>query len=148
MSKIVQKIVNGHTRRFILDHFVYNAEVPSLAPGATVSISIPIEADSMFTAVKMSYMSDIAAAAQTDGTRVIPLIRVGIQDSGSGRNLQNTSVPINSIAGNGGLPMVLPVPREFLASSNITITFTNYSAATTYTNTLLSLIGFKSFSQA
>lgn len=145
--KIHQKVVNGVTRKFILDHFIYSGVVAALAPGASASVTIPIEADSMFTLVKSSYVADIAGAAQTEDTRVIPLISVAITDSGSGRNLQNLPVPMSALAGHEGLPMVWPVPREFLASSTITMTFTNTSAATTYNNVVLSLIGFKSFAQ-
>lgn len=146
--KTHQRVINGQVRKFILDHFIYsNVALTSLAPGTSASVTIPIEADSMFTVVKSSYVADILGAAQTDSTRVIPLISVAITDSGSGRQLQNTPVPISSLAGHEGLPMVWPVPREFLASSTITMTFTNNSTGVTYNNVVLSLIGFKSFAQ-
>lgn len=141
----MQMQMDSQGNKFVNDHFVYVASCDSLAAAASFTANISIEADSQFVAVKMSYMADLAGAPQTESTRVIPLIDVYITDSGSGRNLQNTGVPIANIAGEGGLPLVLPVPREFKPSSNISITFRNYSMATTYTNVKLSLIGYKRF---
>jgi hypothetical protein len=129
----------------VKDHFIYRAAVDTLAAGSIKTSIIQIEADSSFVAVKCSYFADIAGAPQTEDTRVIPLVRVQIQDSGSGRNLQNFSIPIDTIAGRGELPFVLPIPREFKASSNIKFTFENYSAATTYANVEFILAGYKTF---
>jgi hypothetical protein len=141
------KLVEKEGRRFVLDHFIYNAPVASLAPGASVSIPVQIQADSMFTVVKCAYFAALAGAGQTDSTRVIPIISVSITDTGSGQSLQNTPVPINSLAGHDGLPMVWPQSREFNANSTIQVTFTNNSAAETYTNVNLAFIGFKAFQQ-
>lgn len=127
------------------DHFIYVCNSGQLAPAGSSTQQIKIEADSQFTAVKLCYMADIAGAAQTDSTKVIPLVRVQIQDSGSGRNLQDVAVPIDSLAGRGELPFVLPIPKIFSANSSIKVTFTNYSAGTTYTNVELAFIGFKTF---
>lgn len=132
-------------QNIIKDHFVYSAKVDTLAAGAIKTSIIQIEADSSFIAVKCSYFADIAGATQTEDSRVVPLVRIQIQDSGSGRNLQNISVPIDTIAGRGELPFVLPIPREFKASANIKVTFENYSAATSYSNVEFVLTGYKTF---
>ncbi len=133
-------------QEIIKDHFIYTARTSTaLAAGASQTVNINLEADANFTAVKMAYFADIAGAAQTEDTKVVPLVRVEIQDSGSGRNLQQIAVPIDSLAGRGNLPFVLPIPRVFSANSTIKVTFTNYSAATSYANVELSFIGFKSF---
>ena len=135
------------SRPYVLDHFISGQTIASLAPGASTTISIPVQADSMFTIVKTSYSVDIASASFTDSTRPIPLINVSITDTGSGSNLQLNPVPLACLAGVAGLPLVWPVPREFKGSSTIQITFTNFSAATTYTNIFLALIGFKTYFQ-
>lgn len=127
------------------DFYIYTARVQNLAPGVSSTQTINIEADANFVAVKMAYMADIAGAAQTNDSRVLPLVRVQIRDSGSGRSLQNIPVPINSVAGQGELPFVLPIPREFSANASINFSFENYSVATTYANVELSLIGYKRF---
>lgn len=131
--------------KIFLDHYVYVGEVASIAAGATVTLNINVEADSSFILDKLAFMADLAGAAQTDSTRVLPLVAVSIKDTGSGRDLQSQPVPITSIAGNGELPFVLPQPRVFTANSTITLTFRNDSAATTYENLTLSLIGRKVF---
>ena len=138
-------IITKDGRKFVQDDFIYGVNVASLAAAASVTQNISIEADSNFLVVKASYFASIAGAAVTDSTRVIPLVSVSITDSGSGRNLQNIPIQISSLAGNDGLPMVWAIPREFKASSNISVTFTNTSAATTYTNLSLALIGVKQF---
>lgn len=127
------------------DFFVYAVEVASLAAAANSTQQFNVEADSDFTLVKMACFADIAGAVQTDSSRVLPLVTLSIFDSGSGRNLQNVAFPLSNIAGSNGLPFVLPIPRLFKARSTVSLTFTNYSAATTYANLYLTLIGFKTF---
>lgn len=137
----VQTDENG--RRFIPDHFTYTAVVQGIAAGASASALINIEANSDFVWLKTAYMADVAGAAQTDSSRVIPLVKVAITDSGSGVNLQNVPVDVSTIAGHEGLPLNLAQPRVFSANSNISLTFSNYSAATTYGNVAISFIGYR-----
>lgn len=132
-------------RQFLKDYFTYQTSVGALAASKTLSSQIAIEANSDFVWEKTSYFADLAGAVQTESSRVIPLVNVAITDSGSGRNLQNSAVPISSIAGHEGLPMVLPIGRIFEANATVSFAFTNFSAATTYTNVFLSLIGYKKF---
>ena len=134
-------------KTIIKDHYIYKAIVSSLAAAASTTVTIQLEADADFVLVKTSYFADLAGTAQTDSTRIIPLVHVQIQDSSSGRNLQNLPIPLDSMAGRGELPFVFPIPRIFKANSSIKFTFDNFSAATTYTNIELSLIGFKVFEQ-
>lgn len=130
---------------FTMDHFIYKVVVGPLANGTSLTGQIAIEASSDFVWLKTAYFADIAGAAQTDSTRVIPLVRVSITDSGSSKNLQNLPIPISSLAGHEGLPQNLSNGRVFAANSNITFTFNNYSAATTYANVELCLIGYRKF---
>lgn len=129
----------------IKDFYTNVAEVSSLAAGASATAIVKVEADASFVLVKMAYFADIAGAAQTDSSRVIPLVNVEFTDSGSGRNLQSSAVPISSLCGDGALPFILPIPRRFQANSNIAVKFTNYSAATPYDNVRIALIGYKEF---
>lgn len=130
-------------RRFVPDHFAYVVRVSALAAGASASASINIEANSDFVWMKTAYNADVAGATQTEDSRVIPLVRMSITDSGSGVNLQNAPVPVSAIAGHEGLPQVLSQPRAFAANSNVSFTFSNYSAATTYANLEVTLIGYR-----
>ena len=126
------------------DFFVYEIDFAALAPAASSTSSFSIQADSDFLWTSGTFFADIAAAAQTDSTRVIPLISLLITDTGSGRQLMNTAVPIVSLFGNGQLPFVLPRQRLFRPNSNVTITANNFDAAITY-NLRLSFIGEKGF---
>lgn len=131
--------------QIIKDHFVYKVAATALSAGTSQTAVINLEADANFIAVKLSYAADVAGGAQTDSTRVVPLVRISIRDSGSGRLLQNAPISLAAIAGTGELPFVLPIPRKFSASSSIQVTFENYSAGTTYTNVELNFIGYKEF---
>lgn len=129
------------------DFYIYEEDFSSVAAGATSTGNINIQADSDFVLQKLAYFADIAAAAQTDSTRVIPLMTVQIKDTGSGRDLLETAAPVSNVFGSGRLPFILPTPKLFLARSTIAITVTNFDADSTY-NLRLSFIGYKVFRMA
>lgn len=124
------------------DFFIYSLTVLALAPAATSNTNIQIQADSDFKLIKLGQMSDIAAAAQLDSTRVIPLVTVAATDTGSGLQLFSAPVAMGALFGDGRLPFILPVPRIFKANTNISFSFTNYDAAVTY-NIRMAFIGIK-----
>ncbi|MDE2019680.1 MAG: hypothetical protein KGJ13_05045 [Patescibacteria group bacterium] len=130
--------------QYVEDFFIYEIDASALAAGGVFNGNIQILADSDFRWTKFAGFADIAGAAQTDSGRVIPLVTVNIVDTGSGRNLMSSAVPWGAYIGSGTLPFILPVPRIFKARTNIAVTMTNYSAATTY-NLRLSFIGSKIF---
>lgn len=130
--------------KILKDFFVYQEDFSAIANGATASGNINIQADSDFVVQKLTYFADIAAAVQTDSSRVIPLVSVLVTDTGSGRNLMESALPISNLFGTGEIPFILPQPKMFLARSTITVTLANFSAATTY-NVRLSFIGYKIF---
>lgn len=137
---------DANGQKYVNDHYIYVAQIAStLNAGSQQTVTVNIEADSNFTWVKSAVFASLAGAAQTAASLVIPDVTLQIQDSGSGRLLQNVAVPITSMAGNGQLPFVLPVPRLFKARSTISFTFANRSAAENYTALALSLIGYKTF---
>ena len=126
------------------DFFVYQVDFSGLAPAASQTSSFTVQREADFLLTKITMVPDISAAAYTDSTRPVPLITMMINDTGSGRNLMSTAVPLPAIFGQGGLPFILPRQRVFVASSVINITLTNYDAAVTY-NLRLSFIGEKAF---
>lgn len=128
----------------VKDFFAYEVDFSALASGVTATGSVNIQADSGFLVQKMAVFADIAAAIQTDSSRVIPLCTCQLTDTGSGRNLFSTEVPIPSVFGQGNLPFILPQPKLFSPKSTLSVTITNFSAATTY-NIRLSFIGQKVF---
>lgn len=142
--KVKGEIMNGNEQNVVRDFFVYSATFSSLANGTSATQSINIQADSDFIVQKMAYFADIAAAVQTDSSRVIPLCTIQITDQGSGRNLMDSPQPVSSICGTGQIPFILPNPKLFLARSTVVITAANFSAGTTY-NLRISFIGHKKF---
>lgn len=132
-------------RRFVPDHYIYITDPITLSAGDSGTRTINIEADADFIWLKTSYFATIGGGAQTDSTRVIPLVRAGVTDSGSGRNLQNTPVPLNAFAGHDGLPFNLSQPRVFAARSSINVMLNNFSDATEYEAIQLAFIGYKKF---
>lgn len=140
MRQLAQSQQQGGTK----DDYFYIASATALAPAGSVTDNVNIETDSNFIWQKISYFANLANAAQTESSRVIPLINVQFLDSGSGRNLQNNPLPIPAIAGNGQLPFIMPVPRILRANATLSVTFTNFDAAATYNITLV-LSGYKNF---
>jgi hypothetical protein len=108
----------------------------------TQSATYNIEADSYFYCNALSQQTDTALANLTHATNILPLVNITIFDSGSGRQLMANPTPINCVVGEvGGEPFRLPKPRRFAPTSQITVTFVNYSA-NAY-NISLCLSGFK-----
>lgn len=136
---------NAPSVQYVEDWFTYELDTAAaLAAGGVFNGNINILADSDFKLIKLAGLADLAGAAQTDNSRVLPLVSINMTDTGSGRQLMSAAVPWGAIVGSGQLPFILPVPRIFKARSNIAVVITNYSAATAY-NLRLSLIGTKIF---
>jgi len=114
------------------DFFVYQASVASIAAGASAIDTINIQADSDFVLQKLVYFADIAAAAQTASSQVLPLVTMQLNDTGTGNNLFSDPMPIPALFGTGQLPFILPNPRRFAANSTIQLSFVNYDVASTY----------------
>jgi len=132
------------SRKFITEFFSYSILFTGIAAGGSSSGNINIQADSDFKIQKLTYFADIAAAAQTADTRVIPLATVLLTDSSSGRQLMDSAQPISNLFGTGEIPFILPTPKIFQARSTLTVQVNNFSTATTYT-IRLSFIGAKLF---
>lgn len=127
------------------DFYNYAVLFESLTANTSATGFIQIEADSDFQIQKMEYFADLAGAAQTFNTLVVPLVSVVIVDTGSGRQLMNQPIPVSDIFGDGRLPFIIPTPKLFVKNSRINFDVFNFSAATTYTNLWLVLTGKKVF---
>lgn len=124
------------------DFFVYEAFVDQIAPAGVAADTIQIQADADFIWQKSTYEADDAGAAQTDATRVIPLVLIQITDTGSNRQLFFNPIPIVNVFGTGRVPFILPNPRLFIKTSTIQIDFTSFEAADDR-SVRLSFIGYK-----
>jgi hypothetical protein len=136
--------------RYTEDWYIYLASTTNLGIAGSATASIPvninIQADSDFKLLKLTHFCNSHASItnQQESTRVLPLVTVQIQDTGSGRNLFSNPIPLPAIAGDGRVPFLLPIARIFKASATITVTFTNYDTAIAY-DINLALVGTKLF---
>lgn len=137
-----QQMAAGPTKR--RDFFAYTLAFSALAAGGAAQGAIQIQADSDFELSKFTMFADIAGADETEATRVLPLVTIQITDTGTGRALFSSALPIPAIMGDGRIPFILPVPKVFSANASVAIQVASFSAATTY-NLRLLLIGAKIF---
>ena len=137
--------IPGATTIIAEDWYTYQIQFQNLLSGSTQVGFIQIEADSDFLIQKLAEMTDINGASQTVTTQIVPIVKVVIVDTGSGRQLMNQAVPVSSIFGSGKLPYILPTPKLFVKNSRINVTVENFSAGTNYANLFLSFEGKKIF---
>jgi hypothetical protein len=140
------RVQNGRITKVTeqLDFYTYTLETTALAPAGVGNDTVNIQADADFVVTDLAIMADVAGAQQQAATIEVPLVRIQLTDTGSGRNLFDQPVDLG-IFGVINRPYELPVERRFAANSTIQCTFTNYSAATTYANCRLYLRGFKAW---
>lgn len=132
-------------KKVIKDFYVYEEDFNSIGTATSQTGNINIQADSDFLVQKLTYFATLdTPASQTDATRIIPLINVVITDTGSGRNLMESAVPVPNLFGTGEIPFILPQPKLFLARSTISIVVSNFSTTLAY-DLQLSFIGYKIF---
>lgn len=134
------------SKYFAQDFFTYTIPiVVPLAAGDTTDGNVTLDADSDFLWQKFTAMvfdnTDVPLSPINVGLTLI------ITDTGSGRNLSNTPVPLNGISGSGELPFILPTPKVFKASGQIQVTLANPSA-TEYNRVYLNFIGQKCYLKA
>lgn len=127
----------------IEDFFAYTSTIASIAPAAVAADIVEIEANSYFKLTKLCCFAAIADAAQTDSTRVIPLVTLQITDTGAGRRLFDAAIPIGNLMGYGALPFILPVPRIFKPRATIQLDYTSFVAAGTTYSLRVALFGSK-----
>lgn len=135
--------VAGQPRVF-RDFFSYTISFAALAAGASSDGQIQIQSDSDFELQKWTYFADIAAAAQTESSRVLPLVTLQVTDQGVGRQMFSAAEAIPAVMGDGRIPFILPTTKVFNSKATVLFTVANFSAATTY-NLRLMLFGAKLF---
>lgn len=129
----------------VRDFFTYELDFAAVVGNSgTAQSSFTVQADSNFLWQYGAMFADLAAAAQTESGRVVPLISCTITDSSSGRQLMSGNTPLASLFGTGSLPFILPSPRFFRAQTQVNVSLLNFSASNTY-NVKLQFIGTKFF---
>lgn len=127
------------------DYYIYQIQFEDVTAGATSTGFIQIEADSDFLIQKFGYLSNVGGGAVEFNTLDVPLVTVLIVDTGSGRQLMNSAVPLGAFWGDGRLPYILPTPKLFVKNTRINVTIFNFSSATDYDDIWLAFQGRKIF---
>lgn len=106
--------------------------VVTLATSASSTSNIQFQSDSVFQALRLSFLAFVSGTPTTAIT--YPPILLQIADTSSGANLFDTAIPLGAIAygGAGFGPFDLPAPRFFARNATATLTFTNLSASVAY----------------
>lgn len=126
------------------DFFVYHFGFGSVANGVSAQVQQVIENDSDFEARLLSAQNN-AALNTGASTNMQAENQIQILDGGSQRLLSNVPIIGPTYFGNLGTPLIMPVPRIFLARTNVTLTLANNTAATTIAQTDVAIAGRKIF---
>ena len=133
-------------KQFTLDPFTFVISFLPLTASNTSTGQFITQADSGFAIVKTAFTiaSDVSVfvANISDTPKYAPQL-ITLSDSGSGRDLSNAPVPINTYFGTGERPFVWCRPKVLDPNSTFTARIQNLVA--TAFNIRLSFHGFKIF---
>lgn len=125
------------------DFFAYSAKWLPIAGGASDGATITIEGDADFACIGFQVVTTDAA---TDGTILANTATLSIKDAGSGRDIFDEKLHLDTIAGTAQNPYYLPFVKVFGANSSIALNLTNLLAATSV-NVRFVMSGFKVFNE-
>jgi len=115
----------------LLVPYAYNTTFSSLTAGASQTNIINITANADFIATGFHHRANVAAGAQNVSTKVAPLVRMLVTDSGSNEQFTNVAVDLENYSTNGNIINSLPYPRIISGRSSLTIALTSYEASNT-----------------
>lgn len=124
------------------DPFVYTINL-TVAASSSSSTSTQIQADSDFVWTKAAaVVTDSATGLVFTAMTTVPAL-LQLNDSGSGRNLQDAAVAVSAWFGTAQLPFELVPPKIFRRNSQLSATIQNQSAGSLIFR--LAFHGFKVF---
>ncbi len=123
------------------DLFAYTWEQTVIANTTGSPVLVSILADSDFVAIKgvASMYQNVVARTHVEFQDVT----VVINDSGSGRNLEDKAIAIRHLFGHPRDPVIYQPPKLFVANSTISLTFANNANADVIIRA--SFVGYKLF---
>ena len=154
IQQVMQHIrsrLGGNKKLFDLDPFTYGINFPTLAASATATANFLVQNDSAFIITSTTYFitdtSDaLVAELQPFGSGLttggIPIL-ITLSDAGSGRNLMDTAIPIDSLFGNAQRPYYWSQPKFLDPSSTFNAQLQNLIA--TARRVRLAFHGYKVF---
>ncbi len=124
--------------------YSYSLTFDAVAPAATATDSFNIEANSDFIWTKATYFADVANAAQTNASRILPLMTLELIDTGSAYQVFSEPQPISNVFGTGRVPFLINPAYRFARNATMRGVVVNFDAALTY-NLRLSFIGYRNY---
>lgn len=141
---MAEKVVVGGREYASSEAYFYPTEPALLVASAAAPNPLGVvrfDTDSDFELQAIGALADIAAAAQTDSTRVIPLVTVLFRLSG-GNDWMPNPIPLSLLTGDGRLPFILPETIIIPANSTLSAQLARFAAAVDY-NIRLAFLGRK-----
>lgn len=130
-------------RKRAKDFFTYNITFNTIAASGTSTGSTNIQGDSDFWWIRGNVIITNAAGTTFTSPAAAPLL-IEINDTASGRSLQDSATALSNLFGTAQLPFDLPFPREFKSSGQIQAKLQNQDAGNAFV-VRLSFHGFKLF---
>lgn len=138
--QIPNRLVDQTKHLMVVQPFIHRINFASLAAAATATGTFTTQNDSDFIITKTTYFcfqdvatfNDTGIAAMgglTANKQILPPVLCLLNDSGSGRNLQEAGVPITSLFGDGKLPYIWSEPYRLSGNSTMTASLENLSTA-------------------
>jgi hypothetical protein len=118
-------------RPLLLTPYGYNLTFSSLAAGTSATQTLNIAANADFIITGLHHRATNAAAGQTVSTKIAPLCRVLVTDSGSNEQFTNSAVDLENYSTNGNIINKLDYPRIISGRSTLTVQLTSYEASNT-----------------
>jgi hypothetical protein len=119
-------------RPLLLTPYDYVLTFSSLAAGTSATQILNITANADFIFLGMHHRATSSAyAGQTVSTKVAPLARILITDSGTNEQFSNAAVDIENYSTNGNIINNLPYPRIVSGRSSLTVQLSSYEASAT-----------------
>ena len=118
-------------RPLLLVPYGYNLTFTGLAAGTSATQTLNIAANADFIITNVHHRANVAAAGQNVSTKVAPLVRMLVTDSGSNEQFTNSAVDLENYSTNGNIINYLPYPRIVSGRSTLTVQLTSYEASQT-----------------
>jgi len=129
IESFASKFYNG--RPLLITPYGYSLTFLSLAAAGSATQVINIAANADFILTGLHHRANVAAANQNVSTKIAPLARILITDSGSNEQFTNAAVDLENYSTNGNIINKLDYPRIISGRSTLTIQLTSYEASAT-----------------
>ena len=119
-------------RPLLLTPYAYVLTFSSLAAGTSATQTLSITANADFILLQLHHRATSSAyAGQTVSTKIAPLARILVTDSGTNEQFTNAAVDLENYSTNGNIINNLPYPRIVSGRSTLTVQVSSYEASAT-----------------